>query len=213
MLRILRRPHHSPASSDSESIDQELARGLPHRSERSRDPVRPSGYCFLGSPLFQRRTRRLLVYGRAPNSSSMRVSTKTNETWPRSQSASGNPLRNPTDCRPEKRSCPAPPRIHPSSALLWAKIRVFFSGLSGRAMARSGLRMMPPFPSPSLKFRKAGFPRSGFKASISDRAFPSTASLAQRSVCLRPSYSPLPPLISPYCAGKRGALEHRRSSS
>src|SRR6516162_1076790 len=78
MLRIVRRPHHSPASSDSESIDQELARGLPHRSERSRDPVRPSGYCFLGSPLFQRRTRRLLVYSRAPNSSSMRVvSTKT----------------------------------------------------------------------------------------------------------------------------------------
>ena len=63
-------------------------------------------------------------------------------------------------------------------------------------------RMMPPFPSPSLKFRKAGFPRSGFKASISDRAFPSTASLAQRSVCLRPSYSPLPPLNSPYCAGE-----------
>ena len=73
--------------------------------------------------------------------------------------------------------------------------------------------MMPPFPSPSLKFRKAGFPRSGFKASISDRAFPSTASLTRRSVCLRPSYSPLPPLNSPYCAGKRGALEHRRSSS
>jgi hypothetical protein len=74
--------------------------------------------------------------------------------------------------------------------------------LSGRAMARSGLRMMPPFPSPSLKFRKAGFPRSGFKASISDRAFPSTASLTRRSVCLRPSYSPLPPLNSPYCAGE-----------
>src|SRR6266511_832924 len=38
-------------------------------------------------------------------------------------------------------------------------------------MARTGLRMMPTFPSPSLKFRTAGFPRYGFKASISDEAF------------------------------------------
>jgi len=29
---------------------------------------------------------------------------------------------------------------------------------SGRAMARTGLRMMPTFPSPPLKFRTAGFP-------------------------------------------------------
>ena len=32
--------------------------------------------------------------------------------------------------------------------------------------------MMPTFPSPSLKFRTAGFPRYGFKAGVSDRAFP-----------------------------------------
>src|SRR5437867_7415719 len=31
--------------------------------------------------------------------------------------------------------------------------------------------MMPTFPSPPLKFRTAGFPRYGFKASMSDRAF------------------------------------------
>jgi hypothetical protein len=31
-------------------------------------------------------------------------------------------------------------------------------------MARTGLRMMPTFPSPPLKFRTAGFPRYGFKA-------------------------------------------------
>jgi hypothetical protein len=43
---------------------------------------------------------------------------------------------------------------------------------SGRAMARTGLRMMPTFPSPSLKFRTAGFPQYGFKASLSDRACP-----------------------------------------
>jgi len=32
--------------------------------------------------------------------------------------------------------------------------------------------MMPTFPSSSLKFRSAGFPRYGFKAGISDKAFP-----------------------------------------
>jgi Sulfatase len=44
--------------------------------------------------------------------------------------------------------------------------------LSGKAMARTGLRMMPTFPSPPLKFRTAGFPRYGFKAGISDETFP-----------------------------------------
>jgi hypothetical protein len=38
-------------------------------------------------------------------------------------------------------------------------------------MARTGLRMMPTFPSSPLKFRTAGFPRYGFKASLSDGAF------------------------------------------
>jgi hypothetical protein len=38
-------------------------------------------------------------------------------------------------------------------------------------MARTGLRMMPTFPSSPLKFRTAGFPQYGFKASISDRPF------------------------------------------
>jgi len=37
-------------------------------------------------------------------------------------------------------------------------------------MALIGLRMMPTFPSPSLKFRTSGFPQYGFKASMSDRA-------------------------------------------
>jgi len=39
-------------------------------------------------------------------------------------------------------------------------------------MARTGLRMMPTFPSPSLKFRTAGSPQYGFKASLSGRACP-----------------------------------------
>ena len=37
---------------------------------------------------------------------------------------------------------------------------------SGRTMARTGLRMMPTFPRPSLSFRTAGFPRYGWKAGI-----------------------------------------------
>ena len=46
---------------------------------------------------------------------------------------------------------------------------------SGRTMARSGLRMMPTFPSPPLKFRTAGFPRYGFKAGNFRRGLPSNA--------------------------------------
>lgn len=38
-------------------------------------------------------------------------------------------------------------------------------------MALSGLRMMPPFPYPPLKFRTASFPQYGFKADVSDDAF------------------------------------------
>src|ERR1700676_4473536 len=44
-------------------------------------------------------------------------------------------------------------------------------------MARTGLRMMPTFPSPPLKFRTAGFPQYGFKAGISDKAFPKNPGL------------------------------------
>jgi len=49
-------------------------------------------------------------------------------------------------------------------------------------MARSGLRMMPTFPLPSLKFRTAGFPQYGFKAGMSDKAFPCDATLASISL-------------------------------
>lgn len=38
-------------------------------------------------------------------------------------------------------------------------------------MARTGLRMMPTFPSPPLKFRTASFPRYGSKTSMSGNAF------------------------------------------
>jgi hypothetical protein len=39
-------------------------------------------------------------------------------------------------------------------------------------MARTGLRMMPTFPSLPLKFRKAGFTRYGFKVGMSGGVFP-----------------------------------------
>jgi len=43
------------------------------------------------------------------------------------------------------------------------------------------------FPVPSLKFRTAGFPQYGYKASLSDGAFLHNAT---HTVCLRPSCSP-----------------------
>ena len=78
-------------------------------------------------------------------------------------------------------------------------------------MARSGLRMMPTFPLPSLKFRTAGFPQYGFKAGMSDKAFPSNAALAALSL---PSSFVLPArtVRSPFCAGGRCALVHLRLS-
>jgi hypothetical protein len=62
-------------------------------------------------------------------------------------------------------------------------------------MARTGLRMMPTSPSPPLKFRTAGFPRYGFKASMSDRAF-----LNGVSVKPTPGIPSQPLSLSPSCA-------------
>src|SRR4030095_3743526 len=78
-------------------------------------------------------------------------------------------------------------------------------------MARSGLRMMPTFPLPSLKFPTPGFPQYVFKAGWSDKAFPCDAALASISL---PSSFVLPATLiwSPFCAGGRGALKHLRSN-
>jgi hypothetical protein len=69
--------------------------------------------------------------------------------------------------------------------------------LSGRAMARTGLRMMPTFPSLPLKSRTAGFPQYGFKAGMSDSAFPSTTWCSRRMVCICPSCTSLPESLYP----------------
>jgi len=72
---------------------------------------------------------------------------------------------------------------------------------SGRAMARTGLRMMPTSPSSPLKFRTAGFPRYGFKAGLSGGAFPHGVHVSRRMVCVHPSCPPLANRESPFCAG------------
>jgi len=77
--------------------------------------------------------------------------------------------------------------------------------LSGKAMARTGLRMMPTFPSPPLKFRTAGFPQYGFKAGISDEAFPTHRfAIVLRALCFHRG--------SLLCVRARRACEHLHAS-
>jgi hypothetical protein len=65
--------------------------------------------------------------------------------------------------------------------------------------------MMPTFPLPPLKFRTAGFPRYGFKAGISDEAFPSVwFAIVLRALCFHRVF---PALCQGRCAG-----EHLRAS-
>ena len=83
--------------------------------------------------------------------------------------------------------------------------------LPGRAMARTRLRMMLTFPSLPLKFRKAGFTRYGFKAGRSGRAFPTTRKLPvdRFASALR---APRFRVSAPLCVGGRNALKHLRAS-
>ena len=70
-------------------------------------------------------------------------------------------------------------------------------------MARTGLRMMPTFPLPPLKFRTAGFPQYGFKAGLSEGAFPKEApNCRAHLVCFPPSRSSLSTCMSPLCVGE-----------
>ena len=61
------------------------------------------------------------------------------------------------------------------------------------------------FPLPSLKFRKAGFPRYGFKAGMSDVAFPAS----WFAIALRASAASEQP---PRCVGDQRAYRHLRAS-
>src|SRR5271165_6328613 len=91
---------------------------------------------------------------------------------------------------------------------------------SGRAMARTGLRMMPTFPSSPLSFRTAGFPQYGCKAGLSDSAFTPEVpvkpapgmpgpTLALRLPFVHPDHFSLFPL----CVGRDGDRMHRHSRS
>ena len=75
--------------------------------------------------------------------------------------------------------------------------------LSGKAMARTGLRMMPTFPSPPLKFRTAGFPQYGFKADISDDAFLSVDLLKPAPGVRNATYS----LLSSFVSSETGTCD------
>jgi hypothetical protein len=74
--------------------------------------------------------------------------------------------------------------------------------LPGRAVARTGLRMMPTFPPLPLKFRKAGFPRYGFKAGMSDGPSRRRQEIWRRAVCVRPSCTSPP--VTFYPVQRRG---------
>ena len=85
---------------------------------------------------------------------------------------------------------------------------------SSRTMARTGLRMMPTFPSSPLKFRTVSFPQYGFKVGL--RKVPSqheAPNCRARLVCIPPSCSPLSNLFIPARCRGSYALEHRHSSS
>jgi hypothetical protein len=68
-------------------------------------------------------------------------------------------------------------------------------------MARTGLRMMPTFPSPSLKCRTAGFPQYGFKASLSGRACPTNVTVKPAPGMPAPSASLPRPFARFRCGG------------
>ena len=72
---------------------------------------------------------------------------------------------------------------------------------SSRTMARTGLRMMPTFPSSPLRFRTAGFPRYGSKASLSDSTF-----LDRPAVKPAPDMPASPPSLLPFAGFHHGAL-------
>ena len=62
-------------------------------------------------------------------------------------------------------------------------------------MARTGLRMMPTFPSSPLKFRTVSFPQYGFKVGWSKGAFPASGVQLSRPSGLHPFF--VPPAFKP----------------
>jgi hypothetical protein len=94
----------------------------------------------------------------------------------------------------------------------------FGRGLPGRAMARIGLRMMPPFPSPSLSSRTAGFTQYGWKVGYSGSAFLHVAQVKPAPGMPRTTRSLHLPFVHPvaipyarHCVRTVGSVVHRHS--
>ncbi len=68
---------------------------------------------------------------------------------------------------------------------------------SGKAVARTGLRMMPTFPPPPLKFRTVSFPQYGFKASLSANACPNGGRVKRAPHIPRQAFGLRPPSRTP----------------
>ena len=79
-------------------------------------------------------------------------------------------------------------------------------------MALTGLRMMPTFPSPSLKFRTVGFPQYGFKDGISDGTFLQYGKVKPAPGIPSSECSLSPSFACALCGGKSGS-EPRSSRS
>ena len=67
---------------------------------------------------------------------------------------------------------------------------------ASRIVVRTGLRMMPTFPRPSLSFRTAGFPQYGWKMCISDGTFLWTVRLSSLPACAKCASSLSPSFVS-----------------
>jgi hypothetical protein len=103
--------------------------------------------------------------------------------WNISGSQATRPVPLPRSTTPAEPACPcqcgpasAAPALSRAKASAINPISRLTRSLSGRTMARCGLRMMPPFPSSPRSFRKAGFPRYGWKVGLSGGTFPARRS-------------------------------------
>src|SRR5205823_2368968 len=79
-------------------------------------------------------------------------------------------------------------------------------------MARTGLRMMPTFPSSPLKFRTVSFPQYGFKADFQTVPFSPSASLPHPSSLLPPFVLAAFSVSSPLGVGDAALLKHHHAS-
>jgi hypothetical protein len=156
----LRRGHYSPVIALTDSFVGPTRSPLLRPKPRSRSLCRLRPAPAAGGT-FPTLSLRILPCVPGPLSRRSRgvhlpVSSSTSSAFPRTLSRSASRVS------PSK-------RFHDGSLFRGCS---HFVRLPGRAVARTGLRMMPTFPPLPLKSRTAGFPQYGFKADISDGAFP-----------------------------------------